>query len=152
MDWLAEHAWAAWLVASLVLVGVELTTLDLLALMVAVGAAAGALSAAIGAPLAAQIVVAVIAAVAMLGVVRPVALRHLRTPLELRTGTERLVGSDAVVLERVDAHGGRVKLDGETWSARAYAAEGTAEPGEIVNVIEIDGATAVVLPTEGTVR
>jgi membrane protein implicated in regulation of membrane protease activity len=75
---------------------------------------------------------------------RPIARRHLRTPAALRTGTAALVGSPAVVLERVDRDGGQVKLGGEIWSARAYDQDDSFEPGARVEVMKIDGATALV--------
>ena len=75
---------------------------------------------------------------------RPIAVRHLRTPARIRTGTAALVGSRALVLERVDADGGTVKLGGEVWSARAYDEDAVLEPGERVHVLKIEGATALV--------
>jgi membrane protein implicated in regulation of membrane protease activity len=95
-----------------------------------------------------QVVVALVLALAMLGVVRPVALRHLRTPTATRTGVAALVGSGAVAIERVDAHGGLIKLKGEVWSARTYDPSKVIEPGESVEVVQIDGATAVVYESE----
>ncbi|NHC14109.1 NfeD family protein [Motilibacter deserti] len=147
MGWLEDHVWAGWLALALVLAAVETLTLDLVALMLAVGAAAGAVAAALGAPPVLQAVVACVTALGMLLAVRPVALRHLRPAARTRTGTAALVGRQAVVLERTDASTGRVKLAGEVWSARTYLPDVTVEPGSTVDVISIDGATAVVLPT-----
>lgn len=143
-DWLGDNAWAGWLGLAVVLGIVETTTLDLVFIMLAGGALAGAAAAAFGAPLLLQAVVALVATAALLGVVRPVAKRHLRTPLEARTGVAALVGRDALVLEKVDAHSGQVKLAGEIWSARAFDDREVIEPGARVHVVEIDGATAVV--------
>jgi membrane protein implicated in regulation of membrane protease activity len=53
-----------------------------------------------------------------------------------------------LVLERVDAHSGRVKLGGEIWTARSYDEEQVLEPGQSVDVIEIKGATALVYGSE----
>jgi membrane protein implicated in regulation of membrane protease activity len=117
--------------------------------MLAGGALAGAVAALVGAPFLLAALVALASAAALLGVVRPVALRHLQQPVASRTGVAALVGGRALVLERVDAHGGRVKLAGETWSARAYVDDVVIEPGESVDVIEIKGATALVYPSEG---
>jgi len=138
-------AWVWWVVAAVVLGIVEVTTLDLIFLMLAAGALAGAATALATDSVALQAVVALVVAVAMLGLVRPVALRHLRTPIETRTGIAALVGAKALVVERVDGHGGRVKLAGEVWSARSYDGETVLEPGASVDVVEIDGATALVL-------
>ncbi|NHC45401.1 NfeD family protein [Motilibacter aurantiacus] len=147
MGWLGEHAWAAWLAVALLLVAVETLTLDLVALMLAAGAAAAAAAAAAGAPGAVQVLVACVSALAMLLVVRPVALRHLRPSSLTRTGIEALVGQQAVVLERTDGRGGRIKLAGEVWSARSYDPALVLEPGQTVDVMAVEGATAVVYGT-----
>ena len=145
MSWLEEHGWVAWLLVAAVLGTVEVATLDLLFAMLAAGAVGGAVAAGLGAPFLLSVLVALAVSVAMLVVVRPVALRHLRnsTP-ETRTGIAALVGREALVLERVDGHGGRVRLAGEVWSARAYDPSLVLEPGSTVDVVQIDGATAVV--------
>ncbi len=75
---------------------------------------------------------------------RPIARRHLHTPAQLRTGTAALVGERAVVLERVDRDGGQIKLAGEVWTARAYDEDEVLEPGARVQVMQIQGATALV--------
>jgi membrane protein implicated in regulation of membrane protease activity len=75
---------------------------------------------------------------------RPIAKAHLQTPARIRTGTAALIGADAVVLERVDGHRGQVKIGGEIWSARSYDGEEILEPGQRVQVMQIQGATALV--------
>ena len=149
VDWLREAPWVLWLVLAALLGVAEIATLDLLFLMLAAGAAAGAVTAGIGAPFLAQALAALAVSVGMLGVVRPVALRHLRSSAPgARTGIEALVGREALVLERVDAHTGRIKLAGEVWSARAYDVGPAIEPGRTVHVVTIEGATAVVYPSD----
>lgn len=149
MDWLRDAPWLPWLLLAVVLGVVELATLDLLFVMLAAGALAGAATAAVGAPFLLQALVSLGAALAMLGAVRPVALRHLREGTrETRTGVAALVGRQATVLERVDGHTGRVKLAGEVWSARSYDPYSAIEPGRTVDVVSIEGATAVVYESE----
>ena len=75
---------------------------------------------------------------------RPIARNHLRLPPALRTGAAALVGAKAIVLERVDGSGGRVKIGGEVWSARAYDETQVLEAGAWVEVMKIEGATALV--------
>jgi membrane protein implicated in regulation of membrane protease activity len=65
-------------------------------------------------------------------------------PPALRTGAASLVGAKATVIERVDALGGRVKIGGEIWSARAFDSTKVLEPGLQVEVAQIEGATALV--------
>ena len=145
---MGEYDWALWLGLAVVLGLVEVTTLDLTFLMISAGAVAAAGVAGIGLPFALQAVVAIVVAIGMLGVVRPIALRHLRTPAAIRTGTDALVGTAAVAIERVDANGGQVKLKGEVWSARTYDPHVVIEAGRNVEVVQIDGATAIVYESE----
>lgn len=148
MDGLGGYDWAAWLGLAVVLGIVEVTTLDLTFAMVAAGALAGAATGLVTDNLLLQALVALVVAVAMLAVVRPVALRHLRTPLAIRTGTDALVGERGLVLEAVDGQTGRIKLKGEVWSARTYDPSTSIEAGRSVEIVQIDGATAVVYESE----
>jgi len=137
------QAWLVWLIIAAVLAGAEALSLDLVLIMLAGGAVAGSIAAGAGLPAAVQVAVAVAGAAALLGVVRPVAKRHLTVRGHL-TGTDALVGKDAIVVSRVDATGGRVRLNGSEWSARASDHHQVIEAGTTVQVIEISGATAVV--------
>lgn len=114
--------------------------------MLAAGAVAGAVTAALGGGTVAQFLVFAAVSVALIAVVRPLANRNRRQSPQLASGIDALKGRSATVLERVDGGaGGRIKLAGEIWSARALDAERIYEPGQQVDVVEIDGATAVVI-------
>jgi membrane protein implicated in regulation of membrane protease activity len=78
---------------------------------------------------------------------RPVARRHRSLPPSIRTGAAALIGSKAIVLERIanDEGVGCVKIDGEVWTARSFDEDQIFEPGERVEVVEIRGATALVM-------
>jgi membrane protein implicated in regulation of membrane protease activity len=139
------ESWAWWLVAAGALgIPLILTALPEFG-MFALGAGAAALTSALGGGAVAQWLVFLVVSVALLLFVRPIAYRQLRQQPRHRTGIEALKGADAVVLERVDEHGGRIKLKGEVWSARSLGPEQVFEPGQKVSVAEIDGATALVL-------
>ena len=147
MDWLSEHAWAAWLGIAAVLGMAELVSLDLVLVMLAVGAIAGMVTAAIGAAVVVQILVAGAASIAMLALVRPSLVARLHRGPELRLGTTKLLGQRAVVTQRITGLAvGQIKLAGETWSAAPYDEHITIEPGATVEVFEIRGATAYVHP------
>ena len=122
----------------------ELLSLDLVLLMLAAGALGGAGIAAIGLPLLVQVAVALTVSVGMLAVVRPSVARRMHGGPELTTGHAALVGRRGVVVDPVDATGGRIRLAGELWTARAYDDTATIRPGATVDVYEIDGATAIV--------
>ncbi|HET7398091.1 MAG TPA: NfeD family protein [Intrasporangium sp.] len=137
-----DQAWVVWLGLALVLVGVEAATVDFTFLMLAGGALGGTVAAAMGAPFAAQAVVSAVVAVVLLLTVRPWLKEHFTVAHRELMGAQANVGRSAYVLDRVGPASGRIKLAGETWSARSTGA--TIEPGEEVIVESIDGATAVV--------
>ena len=136
--------WVIWMIAAGVLAVGEIISLSFFLGPIAVAAAVAGVAAMIGAGLALQIVVFILASAASIGLLRPIARRHLRTPAQLRTGTAALVGEQAVVLERVDRDGGQIKLAGEVWTARAFDEDEVLEPGARVQVMQIQGATALV--------
>jgi membrane protein implicated in regulation of membrane protease activity len=139
-------AWLAWAIAALLLAVGEILTPGLFFLgPVALAAVAAALAAVAGAAVWLQIIVFGGTSLASLGILRPIARAHLHMPAALRTGTAALVGAPAVVLQRVDQNGGRVRLGGEEWSARAFMPDQVLEPGTKVEVVKIEGATALVL-------
>ncbi len=138
-------AWVWWLVGAVAL-GIPLVVTAMPELgMLAVGATAGALTAAAGGGITAQVLVFAAVSVALIAVVRPIAARHRSQRPQHATGVEALKGRQAVVLERVDRSGGRIKLSGEVWSARSLATDRAYEVGEEVDVVEIEGATAIVM-------
>ena len=136
--------WVLWLIAAVLLAGGEVLTLGFFLAPFAAGALVAALVAALGGGLVVSgIAFLAVSTVAFLGL-RPIARRHMKLPAQLRTGTAALVGEPAQVIERVDAGGGSVRLRGEVWSARAFDEETVLEPGQRVEVMQIDGATALV--------
>ncbi|WP_351225104.1 NfeD family protein [Streptomyces sp. NPDC002133] len=138
-------AWVWWLIAAVGLgIPLVLTAMPEFG-MLSAGAVAGAGTAALGFGVVAQVLVFAAVSVALIAVVRPIAARHSSQRPQLATGIDALKGRQAVVLERVDGTGGRIKLAGEVWSARSLDTERAFEPGEQVDVVEIDGATAVVM-------
>jgi membrane protein implicated in regulation of membrane protease activity len=136
--------WVFWLIGAAVLAAGEVATLGFFLGAVALAALPAAVVAAVGAPLSVQLIVFILCSVASLAVIRPVARRHLSTPPSIRTGTAALVGARAVVLDRVHADGGRVKIGGEEWTARPYDEDEVYEEGARVEVLKIQGATALV--------
>ncbi|MCP2261475.1 Membrane protein implicated in regulation of membrane protease activity [Streptoalloteichus tenebrarius] len=133
-----------WLVAGVLLIAVEVLSGDLVLLMLGVGALAAAGSSALGAPLLVDVLVFALASLGLITVARPALRRRLQPPELVRTNVEALVGGTATVVSTVDSQGGRVRIGGDVWSARAYDPTEVLEPGRTVTVMEISGATAVV--------
>lgn len=139
-------AWVWWLVGAAAL-GIPLVVTAMPEFgMLAVGAVAAAVIAGLGGDVVLQVVVFSAVSVALIAVVRPIAARHMSQRPQLATGIEALKGKQAVVLERIDGSGGgRIKLAGEVWSARALDAGQAYEVGQEVDVVDIEGATAIVM-------
>jgi membrane protein implicated in regulation of membrane protease activity len=136
--------WVWWMIAAGVLAVGEIFTMGFFLGPIAIAAVLASIVSLVGGGLAASWIVFIVASLASLAVLRPIARRHLRTPARIRTGTAALVGAPATVVERVDANGGCVKIGGEIWTARAYDEDDSFEPGARVEVMKIDGATALV--------
>ena len=88
--------------------------------------------------------------VAGLVVIRPLVKRQLRPRYgpQHRFGVAALVGRRARVVQEVTGQAGQVRIGGEEWSARAYDETLVIPAGATVDVIEIEGATALVYPRE----
>lgn len=139
-------AWVWWLIGAAGL-GIPLVVTAMPEFgMFAVGAVAASVVAGLGGGIVAQVLVFVVVSVALIAVVRPIAARHSAQRPQLASGIDALKGRQAIVLERVDGSGdGRIKLAGEIWSARALDSGQTYEAGQEVDVVDIDGATAIVM-------
>jgi len=137
-------AWVIWAILAVLLALGELATPGLFFLGPVALATLPALFVSFFAPAWVQVLVFIAGSLAALAILRPVARSHLRMPAITRTGTDALVGARATVLERVDSDSGRVRIGGETWSARAYMDGQVLEPGTRVEVAKIEGATALV--------
>jgi membrane protein implicated in regulation of membrane protease activity len=139
--------WVIWAIAAGAFAVGEMLTMGFFLAPLAFGAALAALVDVAGGGSIASWVVFLVASLATLGLVRPIALRHLREPPQIRTGAAALVGKEAIVLERIaNREGvGCVRIDGEVWTARAYDEDQVIEQGTPVQVVQIKGATALVM-------
>lgn len=140
--------WLAWLLAAAALGAAEFFTLTLVFGLLAGAALAAAVVAGVGVGLLGQLVALGLTAVAGLALVRPVALRQMGQPPLTVEGSDALIGKRAEVVREVTATHGLIKLSGEEWSARAFDESQVIPVGSLVDVMEIDGATAVVYPRE----
>ncbi|ANS64284.1 NfeD family protein [Streptomyces lincolnensis] len=138
-------AWVWWLIGAAAL-GIPLVVTAMPEFgMLAVGAGAAAIAAGLGTGVVVQVLVFAVVSTALIAVVRPIAARHRSQRPQLVSGVDALKGKQAVVLERVDGSGGRIKLAGEVWSARSLDTGRAFDVGQEVDVVEIEGATAIVM-------
>ena len=141
-------AWVVWLVIAAILGIAEVTTLTLALGLLAIGALVAAVTASLDLPLVVQLIAFGATSAAGLAAVRPLALRHLRQAPLLRSGTAALVGREALALTEVSRHSGRVRIGGEEWTARPYDPGVVIPEGADVDVLAIEGVTALVHPRE----
>ncbi len=139
-----------WIILAAILGVAEMLTLTAALGLLAVAALAAAGTAVLGFGPSGQFVVFAVVAVAGLVGVRPLVARQLRVRRgpEHRFGVAALVGRQARVVQEVSGHAGRVRIGGEEWSARSYDESLVIPPGTTVDVIQIEGATALVYPRE----
>jgi membrane protein implicated in regulation of membrane protease activity len=141
-------SWIIWLIIAAVLGTIEIATMTLAFGLLGAAALVAAGAGFVGGGAAVQFGAFVLASAAGLGIARPFALRHIRHPPLLRTGTAALVGRTGYVLDEVSEHGGRVRIGGEEWSARPYDETLVIPVGTKVDVLQIEGASALVYPRE----
>ncbi len=145
MEWLRDTQWLWWTGAALILGLIEIASLDLVFTMLAAAALVAAVVAFFGASFPVQVIAFVIAAVLLLIALRPLLLRRLKlTGPAPTTNADANVGQRAEVLITVTDRAGMVKLRGEEWTARTADPHQELAPGQMVDVIRIEGATAVV--------
>ncbi|WNZ09905.1 NfeD family protein [Streptomyces sp. 11x1] len=140
--------WFFWLLAAAALGAAEFFTLTLVFGLLAGAALVAAVVAGVGIGLLGQLVALAAASAAGLLIVRPVALRHMAQQPLVRDGTDALIGKRAEVMQEVTATRGLIKISGEEWSARALDESLVIPVGALVDVMEIEGATAIVYPRE----
>ncbi len=140
-------AWIIWTVAACLLGVGEMHTGGFFLAPFAVGALVAALVSLAGVGLPLTLVLFLLASLMVLLTLRPLARRHRHLPPAIRTGAAALVGRDAVVLERIaNQEGvGCVRIDSEVWTARSYDEDEVIPAGDRVQVVEIRGATALVM-------
>jgi membrane protein implicated in regulation of membrane protease activity len=141
-------AWIAWLITACVLGVGEMHQGGFYLAPFAAGAALAAAVSLAGVGVLLSVIVFLAASALVFGALRPVAHRHRQLGPSIRTGAAALIGRRAIVLERIanDEGVGCVKIDGEVWTARSYQEDEVIEAGARVEVVEIRGATALVMP------
>ncbi|MEU4511336.1 NfeD family protein [Nonomuraea wenchangensis] len=140
--------WVIWVILAVVLGVAELFTFTASLGLLGAAALLTAATAAIGLPVPLQLIFFAAASAAGLLVVRPLAMRHVKQPQIQRFGVEALVGKPAYTVSEVTGREGRIRVGGEEWSARAYDETLVIPAGATVDIIEIEGATALVYPRE----
>ena len=139
IDYFVGNMWLAWLIVSIGLLLLELTSGDFYVICFAFGAVASIVGAAIGLPLWAQVLIWAVCSVLCLYFVRPSLVRRLHgKENERKSNVDALVGRRGVVIDKISAGGfGYVKIDGDEW--RSVSSDGQEIPvGTNVQVVSRD--------------
>jgi membrane protein implicated in regulation of membrane protease activity len=133
-----------WLIGGIALIAAEVLSGDFFLLMVGVGALSGAVTDFVSGNTILATVVFAVVSIGLVTFARPWLKRRMHGDL-IHTNADALIGRKAVAVSAIDQNGGQVKLDGDVWSARAFDDKKEISPGDEVTIVEISGATAVVL-------
>ena len=140
-------AWVIWVVAAVVLLIAEATTSAFIALYFGLAAIAAAAVALTGLGVVVQLIAFAVLSVGSLTVTRPMLKRAIGSTQPHRTGVDAMQGRIGVVTRAIgELESGLVKIGGETWTARSFYDEEPIAEGSRVEVIKIEGVTALVVP------
>lgn len=134
-----------WLVAVIVFLAVEISTVTLTSIWFAAGALAAMLVAMFGGNMIVQVVAFIIVAIGLLYATKPWSKKFIDTKKE-STNADRAIGEHVRVIERINNldQTGRVMFNGMDWTARTEDDNIIIEQGELVRVLRITGVKLIV--------
>lgn len=134
-----------WLIAVIVFLGVEISTVTLTSIWFAAGALAAMLVAMFNGNVIVQVVAFLIVAVGLLYATKPWAKKFIDTK-KVSTNADRAIGETIRVLERVSNldQTGRAIVHGQEWTVRTEDDNIVIEQGELVRVLRITGVKLIV--------
>jgi len=138
-----------WLVAVIVFLGVEISTVTLTSIWFAAGALAAMLVAMFTGNFVVQIIAFLIVAFGLLYATKPWSKKFIDTKKE-NTNADRAIGQEVRVLERVSNldQTGRAIVHGMEWTVRTEDDNIIIEQGELVRVVRIAGVKLIVESVE----
>ena len=139
-----SQAVIGWLIAIVVFIVAEATTVALVSVWFIGGAVCALVAAILGAGLGVQLAVFLVVSAALLAFACPAARKKWE-----RMNADRLVGETAMVAEPIDACAdtGAVKINGVLWTAKCTTGE-RVEAGRHVTIERVEGAKLYVKPAE----
>ena len=134
-----------WLIAFVVLVGIEIVTLALTTIWFAGGAFAAFLVSLFGAGVEIQMAAFLIISFIMLFLTRPFAAKYINSNT-VKTNAESLIGRRARVTAQInnELEQGTAVIDGQEWTARALDSREVIPEGTMVEIEKIRGVKLIV--------
>ena len=140
-------AWILWVVVGVILLGIEATTTAFVAVYFGIAALATAVLAALGLPAVVQVLAFAAVSAGGMAATRPALKRLAGTTPRLRTGVDAMRGRRGVVTAAIgELDAGQVRIGAETWTARNYFDGEAIATGTRVEVVQVKGVTALVIP------
>lgn len=134
-----------WLVLVIILLVIEIATVNLTTIWFAGGAIAAFFSTFFGAGAAMQRTIFVVLSLVLLVLTRPAAVKYMRRG-HVKTNAESLIGKLAVVTGRIDnlAQSGEVMIADVSWTARSRKEGEVIPEGSRVRICAIEGVKLIV--------
>ena len=134
-----------WLVAVIIFLGVELSTVTLTSIWFAAGALAAMLVAMFNGNWIVQVIAFLIVAFGLMYATKPWATKFIDTK-KVSTNADRAIGEEVRVVERVSNldQTGRAFVHGMEWTVRTEDDNIVIEKGELVRVLRIAGVKLIV--------
>lgn len=133
-----------WIIAAVILAGIEAATVALLTIWFALGAIAAAVASQFGLNPVWQVGIFIVVSGILLGATRPL-LKNIMITTPHKTNADRFIGQDGIVIKAIDKIDGvgQVKVSGQIWSAVSENGE-RIDIGTTVRIIRIEGVKLVV--------
>ena len=134
-----------WLIAFVILVGIEIMTTALTTIWFAGGTVIAFFEAVFGAPVPVQLLVFVVVSFILLFLTRPLAIKYINTST-VRTNVDSLIGKEARVTAEISnaKESGTVSVQGQEWTARSAEEDAVYPEGTRVWIREIQGVKLIV--------
>jgi len=130
-----------WFIAFVILLIIELVTVNLVTIWFAIGAVAAIITTIFTDSILIQSIVFVVVSVIALLITKPLIKKFKKFEVE-PTNSDRVIGKVGDVTKKIEKNKyGEVKVYGNTWTA---SSKGVIEVGERVRVLSIDGVKLIV--------
>ena len=137
--------WVFWLIAAGIFFIIEMATIGFLVFWFGIGALLAMATSFITDNILIQALVFIITSTLLLIFTKPLVDKFIKIPKEVKTNAYSIIGKKGIVISKINnIEGvGKIKIDGEVWSAKSATDEDIPENTE-VEIVEIDGVKAVV--------
>ena len=141
--------WVFWLIAAGIFFIIEMATIGFLVFWLGIGALLAMVTSFITDSILIQSIVFLVTSTLLLIFTRPLVNKFIKVPKEIKTNAYSIIGKKGIVISKINniEGDGRIKIDGEVWSAKAMHDEEIPKDTE-VEIVEINGVKAVVKKVE----